>query len=88
MSATRKIIGSILDGSLDKAEYETLPVFNLSIPKKIENIDKNLLNPSITWESEEKYFEKARDLAGQFIKNIREVVKEPEKVEPYGPTLD
>jgi phosphoenolpyruvate carboxykinase (ATP) len=36
ITSTRAIIDSILDGSIDKMDYEKMPVFNLSIPREGE----------------------------------------------------
>ena len=47
--STRAIIDAILDGSLDNAEYEKLPVFGLDIPKAVNNVDSKLLNPRNLW---------------------------------------
>ena len=49
LPATRKIIDAILDGTLENAEYETLPVFNLEIPKEVPGVDSKILNPRNAW---------------------------------------
>jgi phosphoenolpyruvate carboxykinase (ATP) len=46
LASTRCIINAILDDSIKKYEYITLPVFNLSIPLKLDGVDENILNPS------------------------------------------
>ncbi len=67
---TRTIIQAIVDGTLDKAEYEKMPVFNLYIPKYIEGIDSNMLNPQNTWENPDEYQKTAIMLANEFTKNF------------------
>lgn len=42
---TREILDKIHDGSLQHAEYETYPVFNLQVPKKAGSVPVDLLNP-------------------------------------------
>jgi phosphoenolpyruvate carboxykinase (ATP) len=71
LPSTRKIIDAILDGILDKAEYETLPYFKLAIPKAIPGVDNHLLNPRNSWKSHEEWDAAARNLAGKFIENFK-----------------
>jgi phosphoenolpyruvate carboxykinase (ATP) len=67
---TRRIIDAILNGELDRVEYELLPVFNLRIPKSIPGIKDNILNPRNIWKKPEEWDEVARSLAAKFIKNF------------------
>ena len=68
---TRACINGILNGSINDAEFETLPVFNLEVPKTLEGIKDNaILNPRNTWDDEEKFNETLRDLASKFIENF------------------
>ncbi|RLD91381.1 MAG: phosphoenolpyruvate carboxykinase (ATP) [Bacteroidetes bacterium] len=70
LPTTRAIIDAILDGRLDKAEYENLPFFNLAIPTTLENIDSKVLNPRNLWADPTKWDAQAKKLAGMFIKNF------------------
>jgi phosphoenolpyruvate carboxykinase (ATP) len=67
LPSTRKIIDSILDGSLDKAEFETMPIFNLQIPKAVEGVDSAVLNPRNVWADKNEYDKTCRKLAEMFI---------------------
>ncbi len=68
---TRACINAILDGSINNSEFETLPVFNLSIPKSLNGVENsNILNPRNTWEDKDAYDKKLRELATMFIKNF------------------
>jgi len=68
---TRACINGILNGSINDAEFETLPIFNLQIPKTLEGVaDNNVLNPRNTWEDKDKYDETLKELAQMFIKNF------------------
>jgi phosphoenolpyruvate carboxykinase (ATP) len=49
IGATRTIMNAIHDGVLENAEYEKLPVFNLSYPKNIPGVDPSILNPETSW---------------------------------------
>jgi len=68
---TRACINGILNGSINDAQFDTLPIFNLQFPKTLDGIaDNSILNPKNTWDSEEKFNETLRNLAGEFIKNF------------------
>ncbi len=75
--STRAIINGILDGSIDKGEFEILPYFNLQIPKKVNGVDSKLLNPRNLWSSREKWENSAKDLAGKFIENFKKFTHNP-----------
>ena len=69
---TRAILDAIHDGSLHKAEFETLPVFNLSIPKAVKGVPSELLNPHKNWSNgPEDYMKAVNDLAKKFIENFK-----------------
>jgi phosphoenolpyruvate carboxykinase (ATP) len=87
---TRACINGILNGSINDAEFETLPVFNLQIPKTLEGVaDNNVLNPRNTWENKEEYDKTLRKLAGMFIENFKRYAdaKTEEDYSKAGPTL-
>ncbi|MDN5292389.1 MAG: phosphoenolpyruvate carboxykinase [Anaerophaga sp.] len=68
---TRAIIDRILDGSIEKAETKTIPIFNLEVPTSLENVNPNILDPRDTYDDPKKWEEKAKDLAAKFIKNFK-----------------
>ncbi|MBF0504647.1 MAG: phosphoenolpyruvate carboxykinase (ATP) [Candidatus Omnitrophica bacterium] len=67
----RLAVDAILDGRLDKSEFETLPVFNLQIPKHINGVDDKTLNPRNLWKDKNAYDATARKLGGLFIDNFK-----------------
>jgi len=67
---TRKIIDAILDGSIDKAETKTIPIFNLKVPVALHDVDPNILDPRDTYSDPAEWEKKARELAELFIKNF------------------
>ncbi|MBO5743107.1 MAG: phosphoenolpyruvate carboxykinase (ATP) [Clostridia bacterium] len=67
---TRGIIDAILDGSILKADTKTIPYFNLAVPTELPGVDKNILDPRDTYENASEWEEKAKDLAGRFVKNF------------------
>ena len=68
---TRACIDGILNGSINDAEFDTLDVFNLAIPKTLDGVNDNtVLNPRNTWESKEAYDETLLKLAAMFQENF------------------
>ena len=67
---TRGIIDAILDGSILKAETKTIPYFGFAVPTALPGVDSGILDPRDTYADAAQWEEKARDLAGRFIKNF------------------
>ena len=67
---TRGIIDAILNGSIDKAPTKNIPYFNFEVPTKLEGVDTGILDPRDTYADPAQWEEKAKDLAGRFIKNF------------------
>jgi phosphoenolpyruvate carboxykinase (ATP) len=90
LPSTRIIINSILDGSLGTGKFETLPVFNLSVPKNISGVDPVLLHPGKSWSSTEKWEAAAKDLAKKFLSNFCRFTSNPEtsKLVSAGPSIE
>lgn len=87
---TRAIIDEILSGSLLDEDYETIPVFNLSVPKHCNNVPSDILNPKRNWVYPKKYDIKAKKLAEKFIHNFENYTdrEEVEDLVEHGPILD
>ena len=68
---TRGIIDAILDGSIDKAETKTIPVFSFKVPTALPGVDSNILDPRDTYADPAEWDKKAKDLAERFIKNFK-----------------
>lgn len=63
IDVSRKIIHAILDGSILKTQYQTMPFFNLKLPQHLEGINDDILNPRNTWEDKSAYDNQAQKLA-------------------------
>ena len=74
LSTTRAILDAIHDGSLEKEEYETLPGFNLHIPKNCAGVDSSILNPMNTWKHKSMFTLVSKKLAGEFITNFEKYI--------------
>lgn len=67
---TRAIIDAILDGSIEKAETKTIPIFNFEVPTALHDVNSAILDPRDTYSNASEWNEKATNLAGLFIKNF------------------
>ncbi|WP_456451090.1 phosphoenolpyruvate carboxykinase (ATP) [Hydrogenimonas sp.] len=67
---TRGCINGILSGAINESEFETLPIFNLQIPKTLEGVNTQVLNPMNTWADKEAYMENLKKLATMFKENF------------------
>lgn len=87
--STRAIIDAILDGSLDNAEYETLPIFNLQVPKSVPNVNNQILNPRNIWQNPTDWDNAAKELGLKFIKNFENFTdnEEGKRLIAAGPQL-
>ncbi|MCI5981935.1 MAG: phosphoenolpyruvate carboxykinase (ATP) [Bacteroidales bacterium] len=67
---TRGIIDAILSGAIDKAPTKQIPMFNFAVPTELPGVDPKILDPRDTYAEASQWEEKAKDLAGRFIKNF------------------
>jgi len=67
---TRGIIDAILDGSINTAPTKKIPYFDFEVPTALPGVDPKILDPRDTYASASEWDEKAKDLAGRFIKNF------------------
>ncbi|MBE0491841.1 MAG: phosphoenolpyruvate carboxykinase (ATP) [Sulfurospirillum sp.] len=87
IKATRACINAILDGSINNATFEQTPLFALSVPKTLEGVDANILNPRNTWEDKEKFDATLKELASMFIKNFKKYITAESDFSQAGPKL-
>ena len=67
---TRGIIDAILDGSILEAETKKIPMFDFEVPTSLPKVNPAILDPRDTYADPAQWEEKAKDLAGRFIKNF------------------
>ncbi|MCQ2311320.1 MAG: phosphoenolpyruvate carboxykinase (ATP) [Paludibacteraceae bacterium] len=67
---TRGIIDAILDGSILSAPTKKIPYFDFEVPTALPGVDPAILDPRDTYADPAQWEEKAKDLAGRFIKNF------------------
>ncbi|MBR4762407.1 MAG: phosphoenolpyruvate carboxykinase (ATP), partial [Clostridia bacterium] len=68
---TRGIIDAILNGEILKAPTKKIPIFGIEVPTVLAGVDTGILDPRDTYADPAIWEEKAKDLAGRFIKNFK-----------------
>ncbi len=68
---TRACINGILDGNIENSDFETIPVFNLSVPKTLDGVDTEVLHPRNTWKDKDLYDQSAKKLAAMYVENFK-----------------
>jgi phosphoenolpyruvate carboxykinase (ATP) len=68
---TRGIIDAILNGDVLKAPTKKIPYFNFEVPTELPGVDPAILDPRDTYADAAQWDEKAKDLAGRFVKNFK-----------------
>jgi phosphoenolpyruvate carboxykinase (ATP) len=86
---TRAIIDAILDGSIERAEFQEFPYFGFKVPKSLHNVDPGILYPRDTWVDKEAYDTALKQLAEKFIQNYTKFIhtEQGEKFALYGPKV-
>jgi len=67
---TRAMITAVLEGKMSMMEFDNHPVFGMAVPAECPGVPSEILNPRNTWTDKNAYDEKAKYLAGLFIKNF------------------
>jgi phosphoenolpyruvate carboxykinase (ATP) len=90
IKATRAIIDSILDGSIDDAEVISLPIFSLSVPAALPGVAATILDPRNSYGDGAEWQSKATRLAGLFIENFDQYTdtESGKQLVSAGPALD
>lgn len=70
LKTTRRILNAALDGELDGAEFRVDPIFGLSVPTQIEDVEDDVLDPSRNWADVTAYQKQAELLAEMFEENF------------------
>lgn len=70
IKATRACINAILDGNIEKSEFENFDDFNISIPKQLDGVETTLLNPINSWKDKNEFIKTRKKLAKMFVENF------------------
>ena len=86
---TRAMITAILEGELEKMDYEQHPIFGLMMPKSCPNVPTEILDPMNTWENKSAYISKSIQLAHSFHLNFEKFANQAsETIIEGGPLID
>ena len=67
---TRALLRAAMSGKLDDIPTYQDPFFGLTVPAACPGVPEKILNPRNTWEDQQAYDAKARELAGRFRENF------------------
>jgi phosphoenolpyruvate carboxykinase (ATP) len=82
-------MNAIQDGTLAKAEYAKLPIFNINYPTNIPGVDPKILNPENAWANKAEYKVYLRKVAEMFNKNFARFEKDAsEDVKAGAPVIE
>ena len=83
---TRAMVTAALNGSIEDTEFVHNERFNLEVPKSVEGVPSEILDPRSTWEDKAAYDQTADKLAGMFMDNFEAKYSHmPESVKNAGP---
>ncbi len=86
---TRAIIDAIIDGSIEGAPKNVVPIMNLEIPTSLPNVTEGILDPRNTYADVSEWEAKAKDLGARYIKNFEQYcdTEEGRRLVAAGPQL-
>lgn len=84
---TRAIITAILEGKLKKTEFGADPFFGFEVPKAIDGVPAEILQPKNTWADKAGYDAAARELAENFKRNFDRFTGVSDEIRAAGPQV-
>ncbi len=69
---TRAIIDAILDGSIEQAKTKHIPIMNLTIPEKLNNVSDGILDPRETYAEVSEWETRAKNLSARYLKYFQQ----------------
>ncbi len=70
LAYTRAMVNSVLNGTIDQAEYTQDPIFGLHVPTNCPGVPDDVLQPRNTWQDTAAYDQQAKELASMFADNF------------------
>jgi phosphoenolpyruvate carboxykinase (ATP) len=85
---TRALMNAALDGSFEKVEMQTDPIFGFLVPSEAPGVPLDILNPRKAWSNTSDYDANAKKLAVLFHENFDQFKDEsPDEVIAAGPKI-
>jgi phosphoenolpyruvate carboxykinase (ATP) len=81
---TRAMVQAAIEGDLDHIETVKDEIFGLNIPIHVPGVPDDVLQPHLTWSSNEGYNVKAKELATQFKNNFKKFTHVSSDIEQLG----
>lgn len=72
IAATRALLSSVLDASLNDSSFRTDPNFGFEVPLEVSGVDNQLLDPRGTWQDAAAYDVAAGKLVNMFASNFEQ----------------
>ena len=88
LPVTRKIIHTILDGSIEQSDFIVDKYFGVHIPTALDGIGEDILLPTHAWKNSEDYHKTANLLVEKFHHNFEHYNIDDPAVQNAGPVLD
>ena len=83
---TRKIIDSILTGSINNVSFSKDEIFGLMIPDILDGVNSEILNPINAWKDKTLFIDESKKLSELFKDNFKKYGAEVEYLVSGGPT--
>ncbi len=85
---TRNLLNAVLNDKLKDVDYYTDPVFGFQVPTSCPDVPRDVLYPARSWQREDDYWTKYKQLASRFISNMRRFeIDTPNEVIEAGPKI-
>jgi phosphoenolpyruvate carboxykinase (ATP) len=85
---TRNLLNAVLNGQLDDVKYYVDPIFGFQVPATCPEVPEDVLYPARSWQREEEYWKKYKQLASRFISNMKKFEEDtPQEVIAAGPKI-
>jgi phosphoenolpyruvate carboxykinase (ATP) len=85
---TRNLLNAVLNDKLKDVDYYTDPVFGFQVPTNCPDVPEDVLYPSRSWQKEDDYWKKYKQLASRFISNMKRFeIDTPNEVIEAGPKV-
>jgi phosphoenolpyruvate carboxykinase (ATP) len=83
---TRAMVRAALEGRIADASLSKEPFFGLAIPREVQGVPAEVLEPRGTWKDRDAYDAQARKLAAMFVENFKRYADQvPEEIRAAGP---
>lgn len=87
LAYTRAMVRAALEGDLDSVETITDPYFGLQIPAHCPGVPDEVLQPKKTWDDQDAYDQKAKELATKFNENFKKFKDVSDEISNAGPNV-